>query len=124
MRARVTRAAVAVVAVAAVVAPASVANAPRGRVAVFYYPWYGTPGVDGRWRHWQQNASPPDLIASNYFPARGIYSSADRRVVAAQMREIASAGVNEVVVSWWGRGSPEDDRIGLVAALARARHLD
>src|SRR5215218_5698314 len=104
--------------------PASAATPPRRRVAIFFYPWYGTPGVDGAWRHWQQgDAQPPRLIASNYFPARGVYSSADARVLRAQMREIAAAGVNEVVTSWWGRGSPEDERLARVTNSARARHL-
>jgi glycoprotein endo-alpha-1,2-mannosidase len=100
------------------------AASPR-RVAIFFYPWYGTPQVDGEWRHWQQRgASPPLLVASNYYPARGAYSSADSRVVRAQMAEIASARVDEVVTSWWGRGSAEDGRLALVTRLARARGLD
>ena len=94
------------------------------RTAIFYYPWYGTPARDGSWQHWQQNGSrPPGHIASAFFPARGPYSSSDRRVVRAQMRQIAAAGVDEVVVSWWGRGSPEDARLAPVARAARAAGL-
>jgi hypothetical protein len=97
---------------------------PAVRSAIFYYPWYGTPGHDGAFQHWQQNGGrPPRLIASAFFPARGVYSSTDRVVVAAQMREIAATGVDQVVVSWWGRGSPEDGRLGMTAAAARAAGL-
>src|SRR6187431_2725095 len=72
--------------------------------AIFYYPWYGTPALDGAFQHWQQNGhTPPDDIASSYYPTRGAYSSSDAAVVRAQLREIARAGVGEVVVSWWGR---------------------
>jgi glycoprotein endo-alpha-1,2-mannosidase len=90
------------------------------RVSVFYYPWYGTTAHDGSYQHWSQHGHlPPDDIASAYYPARGIYSSADRLVVAAQMSEIRNAGIDEIVVSWWGRGSPEDARLALVTSVAR-----
>jgi glycoprotein endo-alpha-1,2-mannosidase len=93
-------------------------------VSIFYYPWYGTPNADGSYRHWQQNGrTPPARIAASYYPARGIYSSSDRLVLAAQMAEIAAAGVDEVVTSWWGRGSAEDDRLRAVIAAARAEGL-
>ena len=93
-------------------------------VAIFYYPWYGTPLHDGVWSHWNQNGHrPPADVYSRYFPAIGPYSSGDPSVVRRQMGEIAAAGVNEVVISWWGRGSPEDARLPLVLAAARKNHL-
>jgi hypothetical protein len=95
------------------------------RVAIFFYPWYGTPAHDGAYQHWKQNGSvPPSAIASSYYPARGLYSSSDPRVLAAQMREIAAAGIDQVVVSWWGWGSPEDERLPAVIHAARARGID
>jgi glycoprotein endo-alpha-1,2-mannosidase len=98
--------------------------ARAGTVAIFYYPWYGTPLHDGAWLHWGQNGHrPPADVYSRYFPATGPYSSGDPRVVARQMSEIAAAGVNEVVISWWGRGSAEDGLLPLVVAAARAHHL-
>ncbi len=91
-------------------------------VAIFYYPWYGTPARDGGWVHWNQNGHrPPVDEYSRYYPARGLYSSSDSSVVDAQMSEIAAAGIDEVVISWWGRGSREDARLPLVLAAAR-RH--
>jgi glycoprotein endo-alpha-1,2-mannosidase len=90
------------------------------RVSAFYYPWYGTPARDGSYRHWSQLAhTPPNNIASSYYPARGLYSSADRLVVGAQMSEIHRSGIDEIAVSWWGRGSDEDDRLPLILTLAR-----
>lgn len=95
------------------------------RTAVFYYPWYGTPGRDGAYQHWDQHGhKPPGAISAAYYPARGLYSSSDPRVVARQMKEIASAGVDEVVSSWWGRSSPEDRRLPIVLAAARMRGLE
>ncbi len=93
-------------------------------MAIFYYPWYGTVAVDGSWQLWQQNGNdPPASIASNWFPARGVYSSSDVAVVRAQMHEIASIGVQTVIVSWWGPESTEAARLPLVARAARAAGL-
>jgi glycoprotein endo-alpha-1,2-mannosidase len=89
------------------------------RVGIFYYPWYGTPKTDGHYVHWQQGgAAPPARVASSYYPVRGAYSSADALVVAAQLREIAAAGVGTLIVSWWGRDSREDRRLPLILATA------
>ncbi|HZQ15211.1 MAG TPA: hypothetical protein VFA82_00430 [Gaiellaceae bacterium] len=93
-------------------------------VAIFYYPWYGTAAHDGQWQHWGQDGhTPPDDIAAAYYPADGVYSSDDTAEIARQMDEIRSAGVDQVVVSWWGRGSPEDARLPLVLTAARADQL-
>ncbi len=95
-----------------------------GSVAIFFYPWYGTPSRDGAWQHWDQGGRhPPATIASGWFPVRGPYSSTDAAVLRAQMSEIARAGIDTVIVSWWGPGSPEAARLPLVAAVARSRGL-
>ncbi|HEY5057787.1 MAG TPA: hypothetical protein VII51_02105 [Gaiellaceae bacterium] len=98
--------------------------AHAGTVAIFYYPWYATPAHDGGWEHWNQNShNPPGDIYSRYYPAFGPYSSADPSVVDQQMAEISAAGVDEVVISWWGRGSAEDQRLPLVLAAVHRYHL-
>jgi glycoprotein endo-alpha-1,2-mannosidase len=111
--------------VACLLALVPAATAQRDRAAtvtaIFYYPWYGTPPRDADYEHWQQNGHrPPGDIASMFYPARGVYSSSDATVVGAQMKDIARAGIREAVVSWWGRGSPEDSRLPLVIRAARA----
>ena len=102
-----------------------------GEVAIFYYPWYGTEARDGQWQHWQQHGNrPPAQIASDWFPARGPYSSSDLSVVRAQMREIAAMGVQTVIVSWWGAGPrrPRGSRHGFSpardAGLRVALHVE
>jgi len=108
---------------ALVLVPAAL-GAPA-RVAIFYYPWWGTPAADGAFQHWQQRGTrPPRDIASAFYPARGIYSSSDRVVLGAQMAEIRAAGVRQVISSWWGRGSPEDERLPWIAGAARAAGLE
>ena len=98
------------------------ASAQAGvRVSAFFYPWYGTVAHDGAYRHWSQHGhDPPNDIASSYYPARGLYSSTDQLVMGQQMDEIRSAGIDEIVVSWWGQGSPEDQALPAVIVAARA----
>ncbi len=98
--------------------------ARAGTVAIFYYPWYGTPAADGAWEHWDQNGhQPPGDLYSSFFPAHGPYSSSDPAIVERQMTQISNAGIDEVVVSWWGRGSVEDTRLPLVVSIARRHGL-
>ncbi len=115
---------------AAVYAPAG-ALAGGVVVSAFYYPWFGTSPEDGGYDHWAQNGhAPPVDIASNYYPLYGPYSSSNAAVIAAQMSEVQRAGINELAVSWWGRGSPEDQRLpeivtaGALAGIAIAAHIE
>ena len=90
---------------------------------VALYLWYGTPQIDGKWMHWDHPTlphwtksvnerfppnvpfQPPDAPHSPYYPERGLYSSRDPSVLAAQMAELADAGVDSVMLSWWGQPS-------------------
>jgi glycoprotein endo-alpha-1,2-mannosidase len=95
------------------------------RVAIFYYPWYGTPTVDGAYEHWQQRGyRPPDSVSSAFYPARGPYSSSDPGVLQRHVALITAAGIDQAIVSWWGRGSAEDRRLPALLDQARARGLD
>jgi len=104
--------------------PAAGARTPVPRTAIFYYPWYGTAARDGAFLQWRLNGhSPPADIASDYYPARGVYSSSDPSVLDAQMSDIAQSGIQELVVSWWGRGSAQDALLPAVIAAAGAHGL-
>lgn len=98
-------------------------DASLGRVSIFYYPWYSTPARDGEWAHWYVEYDGAPVLSTPYFPARGLYSSSNARIVAAQMREIAAAGVDTVIVSWWGFDSPEHERLQLVVDSAHQHGL-
>jgi hypothetical protein len=103
---------------------AAASRPPPPGSAIFYYPWHGNPAVDGMWRHWEQKGHvPPEDIGADYYPLRGTYSNADPAVVDAQIAEIAATRVQQVVSSWWGRGSYEDDRLPAVVAAARRHGL-
>jgi glycoprotein endo-alpha-1,2-mannosidase len=120
--------AAAALAVVSAFACASASSAQPGAVtreaAIFYYPWYSTPVRDGRWAHWYVEENGTSVLSTPYFPSRGLYSSSNAKVVGAHMREIRGAGIGTVVVSWWGKGSPEDDRLPLVVQAARQHGLD
>jgi glycoprotein endo-alpha-1,2-mannosidase len=108
----------------ALVLPPAATAAPAS-VAIFYYPWYGTPSRDGGYQHWNQGGHvPPADIAARFYPAGGLYSSSSPRVIGKQMREIVAAGVDTLVVSWWGWGSLEDERLPRVVSIARAAGLN
>ncbi len=109
-------------------APIVAMAAPPARLApevtVFFYPWYAREDRDGHWRHWEANGnSPPEDVASNFYPVRGAYSSSDPAILDAQMAEMKAAGIDVVASSWWGRGSYEDRVLPLVAAAAAAHGL-
>jgi glycoprotein endo-alpha-1,2-mannosidase len=114
------------VAAACLAIPATGAEQPGGtdRAAIFYYPWYSTPVRDGRWAHWYVDHDGAPVLSTPYFPTRGLYSSANAKIVLAQMREIAATGVGTLVVSWWGFDSPENERLLLVEQAATRYGLE
>ncbi|TYB56555.1 DUF1080 domain-containing protein [Nonomuraea sp. PA05] len=92
------------------------------KVHVFYYPWYGSPQVNGGWRHWQQGGrTPPGDIGADFYPALGAYDSGDfAGTVAQHMKWIRQSAAGVLVLSWWGRGSYEDGLArGILDAAAR-----
>ena len=100
-------------------------TSPEGVVTAFYYPWFATITEDGDYAHWAQYGHlPPNDISSVYYPALGVYSSDDPSVLDAQMGEIERAGIGQIAVSWWGKGSPKDQRLPAVATAARAHGID
>ncbi len=89
-------------------------SVPR-QVLAFYYPWYGTPDVDGRWAHWgKPDFEKKDIPESLHYPVLGPYSSHDPKVVREHMRMMKSAGITGVIVSWWGRRDFSDRAMPLI----------
>src|SRR5204862_7848153 len=102
----------------------AVAQAGPPKSAIFFYPWYSNMRHDGGYAHWTQgDHTPPFDVASQFYPARGAYSSADPRVLRSQLHDIAWSGVDEVVSSWWGQGSREDLRLPAVIRAAKRYHV-
>jgi hypothetical protein len=93
------------------------------RVHLFYYPWYGSPTVNGSYRHWQQgNHTPPNDIGADFYPVRGPYDSGDfTGAVADHMNWVRQSGAGVIVYSWWGQGSYEDNLVTGVLNAAQAQ---
>jgi hypothetical protein len=113
-----------VVALAALLLAPAVARG-AGETSIFYYPWWGTPKHDGKYLHWNKGGHlPPHDLASTFYPSRGAYSSRNWRILSQHMTDIARAGIDEVVSSWWGLGSPEAARLPVLMRAAWKHHLD
>eukprot|EP00300_Choanocystis_sp_HF-7_P009678 c16569_g1_i2.p1 GENE.c16569_g1_i2~~c16569_g1_i2.p1 ORF type:complete len:463 (+),score=74.66 c16569_g1_i2:33-1421(+) len=104
------------------------------RVQAFYYPWYGTPNIDGEWYHWNHKYLPhwtatvnsrykdligvrhrPELgdVGANFYPQLGPYSSANRTVMNIHMAQMAQAGIGTAISSWFPAGEHEDNGLPL-----------
>ena len=81
-----------------------------------YYPWYSTDP----WRHWNQwQRVPPFDLAAFSVPRLGAYDSRDTRVIEQHAQWMIEAGVGSINVSWWGRGSLEDQAVPRIMDVMR-----
>ncbi|MHC4656888.1 MAG: glycoside hydrolase family 71/99 protein, partial [Planctomycetota bacterium] len=101
------------------------------KVLAFYYPWYGTPdrpGGAGRTVHWGRiDAVNKDIQASTNYPIHGAYDSHDPKLIDQHCRWARRAGIDTLIVSWWGHNSYTDramdkildscERYGLTACI-------
>jgi hypothetical protein len=92
--------------------------APRigPRVLAFYYPWYGSPqGPERSLQHWQEGATDK--------PKLGPYSSRAESTLKQHLAWLEQAGVDAIIISWWGPRSYADvtARDHIVPALAGKR---
>jgi hypothetical protein len=80
-------------------------------VMVYYMPWYtAKPYCDGWGWHWTMNHFNPDAvsasgerqIASWYYPLIGPYDSSDPAVLEYHVLLMKLAGVDGVIVAWYG----------------------
>eukprot|EP00760_Papus_ankaliazontas_P000434 PhM_4_TR10071/c0_g1_i3/m.46885/K15538/MANEA; glycoprotein endo-alpha-1,2-mannosidase len=101
-------------------------------IHAFYYPWYGAPGTDKKWvhwnhpylPHWEQSVTnrypkgshqPPDDVGASYYPLLGPYSSRSTDTIRSHMEYFRAAKVGVCVLSWYpptetdDNGLPSDD---------------
>lgn len=81
-------------------------------VHIFYYLWYGSPSVDNKYIHWdhvlvphwdpkiaashaQGRHTPPEDIASSFYPELGPYSSRDQKVLESHMAQIEASAAGK-----------------------------
>ncbi len=85
--------------------------APRPLVLVHYMTWFAAKPVAPGWGwHWTMNAYNPDQfqngqrsLASHYHPLIGPYDSSDPDVVEYHFLLMKLAGIDGIVVDWYGR---------------------
>ncbi len=77
---------------------------PAKTIMAHYMPWYQSRPVSGFWGwHWHMNHfSPPDTLASHYRPLLGPYDSKDPHLLASQVLLLKFAGIDGVIIDWYG----------------------
>ncbi len=93
-------------------APTTSIPQPR-RLMVHYMPWYQSREFSGTWGwHWTMNHFHPDTLtggrresASHFTPLIGLYDSADPDVLECQVQQMKLAGIDGVIIDWYG---PDD----------------
>jgi len=89
----------------------SVASTNEKPVMVYYMPWYAAKPFSGEWGwHWTMGHFDPDKvnasgereIASWYYPLIGPYDSADPVVLEYHVLLMKLAGIDGVIVDWYG----------------------
>ncbi|MEM7809047.1 MAG: hypothetical protein AAF561_13135 [Planctomycetota bacterium] len=90
-------------------------------VLMHYMPWHRTPeefggrgGWGGHWTGWGRH-DPEQIddtgrrdVYSHFYPLIDVYDSADPHVVEAQLLQMRLAGVDGVIVDWYGIGQAAD----------------
>jgi Glycosyl hydrolase family 99 len=92
--------------------PSSPAVAASKPIMVYYMPWYVAKPHSSNWGwHWTMDHFDPDIInaagerqiASWYYPLIGPYDSADPVVLEYHVLLMKLAGIEGVIVDWYGR---------------------
>ncbi|XP_028836216.1 glycoprotein endo-alpha-1,2-mannosidase-like protein isoform X2 [Denticeps clupeoides] len=111
-------------------------------VHIFYYMWYGSPQMDGKYLHWDHvlvphwdpkiaasypkgRHAPPEDLGCSFYPELGPYSSRDPEVLESHMEQMEAAAAGVLVVSWYPPGLADDNGEStedLVPALLDAAH--
>ena len=89
----------------------------RKLMLAHYMPWYGTKDVSGSWGwHWTMDHFAPDRMlwkgdreaASHDYPLIGLYDSGDDHALECQVLLMKFAGLDGVVIDWYGTKSFND----------------
>jgi hypothetical protein len=93
--------------------PKPVAKTNTQKVFVHYMAWFETPATSGtsKWgQHWTMANQNPDIILENgrrqiaswFYPMIGPYASSDRDVIDYHLLLMKYAGIDGVIVDWYG----------------------
>uniref|UniRef100_A0A8B9QH24 Glycoprotein endo-alpha-1,2-mannosidase n=2 Tax=Apteryx owenii TaxID=8824 RepID=A0A8B9QH24_APTOW len=121
-------------------------SSPNYNFHVFYYSWFGNPQFDGKYIHWNHpllphwdpkiannypkgRHNPPEDIGANFYPELGSYSSKDPSVIEAHMKQMRSASIGVISLSWYPpgmadeNGEPTDDLVPVILDFAHKYNL-
>jgi len=94
-----------------IVSPKQVVKTNSMKVYVHVMPWFESKAYSGYWgSHWRMNNKNPEVIlpngqreiASHYYPLIGPYDSADPDLVDYHVLLMKYAGVDGVMIDWYG----------------------
>ena len=94
-----------------VMTPKQVTKTNQAKVYMHVMPWFHSKDHSGYWGiHWRMNNKNPDTvlpngqreIASHYYPLIGPYDSGDPDVVDYHVLLMKYAGVDGVLIDWYG----------------------
>ena len=111
--------------VAAICAVIGCSNMSSAQVYMHYMPWFETPDTLGgnQWGwHWKMNTQNPNIvdsegrrqIASHYYPKIGPYASSDADVIEYHLLLMKMAGVDGVLIDWYGVQGTNGDIVSLL----------
>jgi hypothetical protein len=107
--------------------PEQVVKTNPTRLYMHYMPWFHSKEISGYWGiHWRMaNKNPENIlpngkreIASHYYPLIGPYDSADPDVIDYHLLLMKYAGVDGVLIDWYGSHDVLDYGSNLVNANA------
>ncbi|MDA7922459.1 carboxylesterase family protein [Verrucomicrobiales bacterium] len=89
----------------------------RPPVFAHYMPWYTTTQTSPKWGwHWTMDHYDPDIVqwdgkreaASHDYPLIGLYDSSDHAVLECQVLLMKLAGIDGVIIDWYGTEEVND----------------
>lgn len=87
------------------------ADVQKKTILAHYMPWYASKPVSGAWGwHWTMDKFNPDAIlgngrreaASHDYPLIGLYDSNDPAALECQVLQMKLAGIDGVIIDWYG----------------------
>lgn len=118
-----------------IVLPGSIWAQERPVVLAHYMPWFNSSEVSGEWGwHWKlKNRNPANLIgdkrdiASHYYPLMGPYDSSDPEVLECHVLLMKIAGIDGVIIDWygikehWDYGVNHKNTLAMIRAIKKAK---
>lgn len=113
--------------------PVAVTKSNPMQIYMHYMPWFQSKPVSGYWgSHWKMKNKNPDIIdengrrqiASHYYPLIGPYDSSDPDVIEYHLLLMKYAGVDAVIIDWYGSHVVNDYKVNLTGSNAIIDKLD